>query len=317
MKVGLPRALLFHHYGDCWLSFLEALGVEAVLSEPTNGDIMNTGVIHADNETCLPVKVFSGHLLELRDSVDVILVPRVISEGHGTCSCPKFLGLPDMARSLAPDLPPVLSPAMDLGDRRYLWVRDWYRMGRALGCGRIATAAAVRSLLDGLKRRGEKAPGQDREEGALSIGVAGHFYNVNDPHVSLRMLERLKGMGASALTVEQSCESEAGRQAATLPRKIYWGFERRLAGAVLHWSRTASVSGIIFLTSFACGPGSFVGALLEDELNRGGSVPFMTITLDEHSAEAGLVTRLEAFTDMLKRSPRARSRAASGVGGLR
>lgn len=71
---------------------------------------------------------------------------------------------------------------------------------------------------------------------------------------------------------------------------------------MLHWSRTASVSGIIFLTSFACGPGSFIGALLEDELSREGSVPFMTITLDEHSAEAGLVTRLEAFTDMLRRA---------------
>ncbi|MBU4176123.1 MAG: hypothetical protein KKB90_05290 [Actinobacteria bacterium] len=303
MRVGIPRALLFHHYGDCWLSFLEALGVEAVLSGPTSSDIVNAGVIHADNETCLPVKVFSGHLLELKDNADVILVPRVISQGYGTCSCPKFLGLPDMARALAPDLPPVLSPAMDLGDRRFLWLRDWYKVGRALGCGRLATAVAVRGLVESLKAHDVETGCESENDGALSVGVAGHFYNVNDPHVSLRMLERLQGMGARALTIEQSSEREARRQAASLPRKVYWGFERRLAGAVLHWSRTASVSGIIFLTSFACGPGSFIGALLEDELSREGSVPFMTITLDEHSAEAGLVTRLEAFTDMLRRVP--------------
>ena len=303
MRVGVPRALLFHHYGDCWISFLEALGVEAVLSEPTSGDTVNAGVLHADNETCLPVKVFSGHLMELKDEVDVILVPRVISQGYGTCSCPKFLGLPDMARSLAPGLPPVLSPAMDLGDRRFLWVRDWYKVGRTLGRGRFTSAAAVRSLLDSLRRHDAESGCESRDGGALSVGVAGHFYNVNDPHVSLRLVERLEGMGASALTIEQSSEREARRHAAALPRKVYWGFEQRLAGAVLHWSRTASVSGIIFLTSFACGPGSFIGALLEDELAREGSVPFMTITLDEHSAEAGLVTRLEAFTDMLRRVP--------------
>jgi predicted nucleotide-binding protein (sugar kinase/HSP70/actin superfamily) len=112
-------------------------------------------------------------------------------------------------------------------------------------------------------------------------------------------------MGAAPITVDQVLPSRARTQAATLSRKIFWGYESRLAGAVLHWSRTRSVSGILFVTSFACGPGSMVGALLEDQLAREGSVPLMTITLDEHAAEAGLVTRLEAFTDMLKRSGRA------------
>lgn len=315
MRVGLPRALLFHHYGECWVSFLDALGVEPVVSEPTTRDIINTGAVHADNETCLPVKVFTGHLLKLKERVDVILVPRLVSQEQGTCSCPKFLGLPDMARSIAPDGPPILSPAMDLGDRHYLWLREWYRVARVLGGGRLASAAAVRRLWGELRELEAGLERVDTGDGALPVGVAGHFYNVHDPQVSLGLLERLRGMGARPVTIEQANYHEVRRHAGSLPRKIYWGFERVLAGTVLHWSRTASVSGIIFLTSFACGPGSFVGALLEDQLGREKSVPFMTITLDEHSAEAGLVTRLEAFTDMLKRSSRARH-AAGGPGGV-
>ena len=58
MKVGIPRALLYHHYGECWFSFLETLGLEPVVSKPTTTDILNKGVGKADNETCLPVKVF-------------------------------------------------------------------------------------------------------------------------------------------------------------------------------------------------------------------------------------------------------------------
>jgi predicted nucleotide-binding protein (sugar kinase/HSP70/actin superfamily) len=30
-------------------------------------------------------------------------------------------------------------------------------------------------------------------------------------------------------------------------------------------------------------------------------VPMLTLTVDEHSGEAGLMTRLEAFVDMLER----------------
>jgi predicted nucleotide-binding protein (sugar kinase/HSP70/actin superfamily) len=36
-------------------------------------------------------------------------------------------------------------------------------------------------------------------------------------------------------------------------------------------------------------------------VSRETGVPVMTLVVDEHSAEAGIVTRLEAFVDMLRR----------------
>jgi len=309
MIVGIPRALMYHHYGECWLAFLDALGVEAVVSECTTDDIITNGAFRADNETCLPVKVFSGHLLWLMNRVDAVLVPRVVSQEHGTCSCPKFMGLPDLARALDPDLPMVLAPRMDLGDRRYLWAREWYGVARSLDGSRVSSAKAVARLLQELRghrvREDAGPPGGD-----ITIGVAGHLYNVHDHRVSLGLLDRVRSMGATPVTVDEVPSRYIHKHAKTmLSRRIFWGFERRLVGAVLHWSRTADVSGIIFVTSFACGPGSIVGALLEDQLDREGSVPLMTITLDEHSAEAGLVTRLEAFIDMLRHTARVACRS--------
>jgi predicted nucleotide-binding protein (sugar kinase/HSP70/actin superfamily) len=142
------------------------------------------------------------------------------------------------------------------------------------------------------------------DPGGMKVGVAGHLYNVHDSRVSLGLLDRIRNLGATPVTVDQVLPRRARMYADTLSRKIFWGYESRLAGAVLDWSRSGSVSGILYVTSFACGPGSIVGALLEDQLGRESSVPLMTITLDEHAAEAGLVTRLEAFTDMLRRSAR-------------
>jgi predicted nucleotide-binding protein (sugar kinase/HSP70/actin superfamily) len=45
-----------------------------------------------------------------------------------------------------------------------------------------------------------------------------------------------------------------------------------------------------------------IGALIEDQMNREDSVPLMSIILDEHSGEGGLITRIEAFLDMVRRS---------------
>jgi predicted nucleotide-binding protein (sugar kinase/HSP70/actin superfamily) len=174
MRVGIPRAMLFHHYGEHWLRFLEVLGVETVVSEATTGDIITNGAVRADNETCLPVKVWSGHMLWLKEQVDAILVPRVVSEQYGTLACPKFMGLPDLARALDSEMPPILAPRIHLGDRRYLWAREWYGVARSLGGTRRNSASAVAELLYGLEKHRVQVKAHSPAEG-MSVGVAGHL----------------------------------------------------------------------------------------------------------------------------------------------
>jgi len=106
MKVGIPRAMLFHHYGENWLAFLEALGVEPVVSGATTGEMISTGAVHADNETCLPVKVFSGHLMWLKEEVDAIL---------GNQRAPRDLRLPQVHGAARPGAVAFPGPATGAG----------------------------------------------------------------------------------------------------------------------------------------------------------------------------------------------------------
>ncbi|MHB8894256.1 MAG: acyl-CoA dehydratase activase-related protein, partial [Candidatus Geothermincolia bacterium] len=298
VKVGVPRAMLYHQYGESWVSFLDELGIEPVVTAATTSDTVRTGTMYADNESCLPVKVFAGHLVELRDAVDAIIVPRVISQHPGMKACPKYLGLPDMARALDRDLPPVLAPAIDLSDRRHRWTSDWYDLARDYGTPRTDAAAAVGRLLGRVRK---PVFSEVAISGApLRVGVAGHLYNLHDQGASSDLVNRIQSMGADVVMVEQVPKHLVRRQLRTLPRKIKWDFESAIVGAAMHWDRTRAVSGIIYISSFACGPGSMIGALLDDQHEREGNVPLMTITLDEHSAEGGLVTRIEAFLDMLR-----------------
>jgi len=60
----------------------------------------------------------------------------------------------------------------------------------------------------------------------------------------------------------------------------------------------ARCDGIIELTSFNCGCDSVAGTLFR-EAARSQRIPLMVLVLDEHTAQAGLDTRLEAFVDSI------------------
>jgi predicted nucleotide-binding protein (sugar kinase/HSP70/actin superfamily) len=79
----------------------------------------------------------------------------------------------------------------------------------------------------------------------------------------------------------------------------YWTFEDEIVGAggsLLH----QAVDGLISVSAFGCAPDSVMLSVLAQAAHRANR-PYMALVLDEHSGEAGLITRLEAFVDMLYR----------------
>ena len=64
------------------------------------------------------------------------------------------------------------------------------------------------------------------------------------------------------------------------------------------------IDGIITITAFGCGPDS----LMVEKINKNSKIynkPILNLTIDEQTGEAGFITRLEAFVDMLFRKKRA------------
>lgn len=312
-RVGIPQALLYYDHYPAWRAFLETLGCEVVRSEPTTERTLRAGVEVGENELCLPVKTFFGHVAELDGEVDYIFVPRVVSVRRNTFTCPKLLGLPDMARThgLAT---PIIAPLIDL---RHGWralareaVEIGERFGATPGQARRALAAAVlayrrheREMRSGkllrLPAPSPEAAGAPR----LRVGVAGHPYNIYDSHTSHQLLRRLAERGVDVLTPDMLSGGTLHRAAGTLPKPLFWSCEERLVGAVHHWVDRGLVDGVIYMLSFACGPDSFVEVLIEDAIAdaRAGKVPLLSLVMDEHGGEAGFVTRIEAFVDMLAR----------------
>jgi len=56
--------------------------------------------------------------------------------------------------------------------------------------------------------------------------------------------------------------------------------------------------------AFGCGPDSLMMDMVHRQAAKLRNATFMNLTLDEHTAETGIITRLEAFLDMIYRRKR-------------
>ncbi|CCO08985.1 acyl-CoA dehydratase activase-related protein [Desulforamulus hydrothermalis] len=319
VRVGIPRALLYYYYFPLWKSFLEGLGAEVVVSDRTTKDILTRGVQHCVDEACLPVKLAFGHVQNLlHKGVDYIFLPRMVSVARREYICPKFLGFPDMVKQNISGLPPVIDNVINQ-HRKPGDIHKFIRqVGELLGKGPLQSWLAYqrakpvhqkycRLLEQGLLPEeamsvmAGKKPQPHQANGDLTVAVIGHPYNIYDAFISMNLINRLRKSGARVLTADNLTEHTVNQGVARLPKKLFWTLSRRMTGGAMAYHDQGTVDGIIHVAAFACGPDSMTGELIERFIRREGKMPFMNINLDEHTGEAGIITRLEAFLDMVRR----------------
>lgn len=295
-RIGLPQGLLNYQYGTVWEGFFRSIGAEVVVSGETTRETLDCG--SALDEICLPAKVYYGHAVQLYKKVDYLFVPRVISVHKGQYTCPKIIGMPDMLRTNISQLPPIIDINVNLRQS----TRDLYQavttVGRMAGKNAFASLNAWfrawqnRDLSCGCSK---VCPG----DGNTPVALIGHPYLIYDRQISMNIMAKMRQMGLTVLTAEMVDTKTADRAAAVLGKKIFWSSSHHLAGAALAlMSAPRPVKGVIFMTCFACGPDALIGELIAQRANA-MNIPCMQLSIDEHTAEAGFITRLEAFADML------------------
>ncbi len=311
MRIGIPRALYYYNYSPFWIRFWETLGCEVVLSSESSKSIMDWGVAHAVDGTCLPVKVYYGHVYDLvTKNVDYIFVPQLISVWKKEYICPKFMGLPDMVRWNIPNAPPILAPVIDGRKSGYQIFCAYIDLGRkfaplykvlqAYRNGLQAQHQFEESLAQGVPLptllQGEKCQASNTPR--LKLGLLGHEYLIYDKMISMGVFHYLQAHNCQVLTSEQIKTSIIFQHSSKLPKRMFWTSGRQILGAAGHLCN--QVDGLISLVAFGCGTDSLTTDLVQ-RYSRRQDIPHLLLSLDEHTGEAGLITRLEAFIDMLER----------------
>lgn len=319
-KIGIPRALLYYKYFPFWKTFLEELGLEVITSGETNKKILTEGIKAAIDETCLSIKVFLGHVYDLIGKVDFLFIPRVESVERNHFVCSKFLGLPDIVRNAIEDAPPILSCDIDFNKRslyQSMFGLGWkltrnpfkihwaYRKAKQKQQNfekilqkKVKTPYEVIKLMEtGQLKETENKSSLSVPRPDLKIGLLGHAYNIYDNFINMEIVKKVTEMGAAVVTAEMLPHAEVLKEAKKRQSELYWTYEKEIAGAAYLLVKQ-KVDGIIFIISFPCGPNALTIEHLIRQIKN--QLPVMTLVMDEHQSQAGVLTRLEAFLDLVR-----------------
>jgi len=114
-------------------------------------------------------------------------------------------------------------------------------------------------------------------------------------------LKRLREYGFDIVTSEEVEESNIhnNSQGYFKLNKPHWDFGQSILNSIQNMMEDDNVKGIVFITFFGCGIDAFIEEIFKKNISE--RKPYLCLTLDEHSGEAGLMTRVEAFLEMIIR----------------
>ncbi|MBO8167581.1 MAG: 2-hydroxyglutaryl-CoA dehydratase [Thermoanaerobacteraceae bacterium] len=310
--IGIPATLTYYSYFPFWQTFFTRLGYKVIASPLSSKQIVDWGVKETVNDACIPIKLFHGHVVALRDKVDYLFIPRMVSVDGKATFCPKFLGLPDMIRASIAGLPRLIDERIELKNGARGLLKTCYKIGsnlketpakilRAYWAACKAHWQYQKLLIQGvlpgeILHQQEIVAVHDRRS-AVNLAVLGYPYEVHDPFISVNLLQHLAAMNVKVWTVEMVPTHVLAKFRHCLPKNLFWHYSNRVVWACYYYLRQP-IDGIIHVSAFGCGPDAMVDKLIELEAKK-HNMPFMTLTIDEHTGEAGAVTRLEAFIDMV------------------
>jgi predicted nucleotide-binding protein (sugar kinase/HSP70/actin superfamily) len=196
---------------------------------------------------------------------------------------------------------------ISVGELDFIWRKSVNKIDAAED---LSTLKAVwhktENELDGVKLKSGVRP--------LRIGVVGEFYVMLEPSINLNLDRRLGNMGVEVYKTMYLSDYINGH---LFRKEDYLANFKYLAGLahpyLSHYvgghglksiAHTVNMGqqhydGIIHMFPFTCMP-EIVAKNILPKVSNDVDIPVLSLTFDEQSGEAGIVTRLEAFIDLLK-----------------
>lgn len=290
--------MLYYRYHTLWKTFFRELGLDVVVSAPTNREILDRGTALAIDEACLSLKIYLGHVAALEDQCSFVLVPRISNFGFHRNMCTRFESLPDLVRNVFRNKNiKVLSYNVDLLDKQEE-PDAFLEMGKMLGfpAKNIKRAYKTAVKADALhwKSQLQKQDALYKQDG-LKILIAAHSYVAEDPFMGKTVSDYLLKSGAVPLRADLVDRDLALKQSKLISPTCKWEVNREILGGIAYYED--AVDGIILLSAFPCGPDAMVNELIT---RRVKDVPILNLVLDSQSGTAGVETRLESFIDIIR-----------------
>jgi predicted nucleotide-binding protein (sugar kinase/HSP70/actin superfamily) len=256
-------------------------------------------------ETCYPVKVSHGHVRDLAGKTRYLFLPVIVDMPTPMNSekgyyCPLLQSNQYMTRmALSLDKETIIGPVIHLKqDQSDIAIELSDQVSKSLGKSskeiRRALAHAMDkqdSFINEIYQKGLEIMASHNAEDPLVI-ITGRPYNLYDERLNLRLGQNLAKIGVAAIPMDFI---DVRRTDLSDFPKMYWGMGAQILRTAKYIRRNPNYFGL-HLTNFSCGADSFIEHFYKYIM---GDKPYLILELDEHSAVAGVMTRLEAYKNVI------------------
>lgn len=155
----------------------------------------------------------------------------------------------------------------------------------------------------------------DKNFKPLKIGIIGEIYTVVEPFVNLDIEKKLGHLGVEvhkawtpsrwaefhlySLPFRSRTQRKIFKEARPYLKDLVGGHGRETIGTAIMYANEG-YDGLIQLLPLACMP-EIVAESILPTVQKNYDIPILTLVIDEMTGEAGYLTRLEAFVDLLKK----------------
>ncbi|MCP4688887.1 MAG: activase [Desulfobacterales bacterium] len=309
-RIGFNRSFLVNTYYPLYSTFFAELGFEPVVPSSSSQE----GIDQRNAPFCYPGELAHGFfhsLLGEEPPPEFIFLPHFkaipLQNGIvGSQVCPLVQGetfylratfrqpLDELKKRGVRVLTPLLNLTDGLETAQKPLVEAALKMGVKKRDAKKAFAAAVQQqkrCMAEMKEIGREAiQAVEADPDKIGVVLFARPYNgyVEEAHMGIPRKFASRGVQvipADFLTYEgEECQEN-----------MYWGMGQimLMAGRVVE--RHPDLFGA-FISNFSCGPDSFIISYFRKIMGR---KPSLTLELDNHTADAGLETRIEAFLDII------------------
>lgn len=296
MKIGLPKALLYHYYSHLWKAFFDELKVNYIESNDTTIKTLILGKEKSIDESCLALKIYLGHIAELKDKCDCILVPRIYSLVKTEQVCTNFNCLYDLVRNTFPDIK-ILNYNIDLKHHQSE-KNAFLKIGKELGFSIIESASAyskAKKIENNYYKNEEKKAKETLKSNKTKILLLGHPYILKDNLIGKNIINYLEKNNISLIYSYQMPKDLIEFNCNKISQKIHFTMNKKEIAAFNYFKD--KVDGTIILTAFPCGPDSLANEMI---IRKKKQNPILLLTFEDLTNNTAVITRLESFLDMLK-----------------
>jgi len=298
--IGLPMALTAFELFPLYTKFINELGYDVILSEPSK-----TGNTKTLSSICYPCEIAHGAVYDLMNrDVDFIFLPRVLSMSipGGYLSswvCVNTNTIPDLIHAAFEKTnDKILSPLVTLTDD-YIntTLKEFIEMGSKLGIekpiARVAGENAIahyKSFKDKYQQKSEKELEELTEQ--PTVVIAGRPYTTCSTEVNLSLPRKIISKGYNVISAD--ILPQIGNKS-DHPRNG-WYFTQQIMNAIAYVKKIPNLY-ICLVSCFSCGPDAQMYHLIREEL---AGETFCYLEIDSHTAHAGFETRIGAFLDIIE-----------------